>query len=116
MSLQQLHSNRTINPNRQVELWQQRIERILSDLFPPSESGASGLHEAMRYAALGGGKRIRPVLVYAAGQALELEEELLDRTAAAIEIIHAYSLIHDDLPAMDDDDLRRGRPSAPYRI
>jgi farnesyl diphosphate synthase len=65
----------------------------------------------MRYATLGGGKRIRPLLVYASGRAVGLDEAALDGAAAAIEIIHAYSLIHDDLPAMDDDDLRRGRPT-----
>jgi len=81
-------------------------QRLPQDDEPPAE-----LHRAMRYSALGGGKRIRPVLVYAAGQALGLEIERLDPLAMAIELIHAYSLIHDDLPAMDDDDLRRGRPT-----
>lgn len=111
MSLLQLHSNSPIEPQRQIEIWQQRIEQVLADLIPSEDCGAPGLHQAMRYAALGGGKRIRPVLVYAAGQALNLDEDMLDSTAAAIEIIHAYSLIHDDLPAMDDDDMRRGRAS-----
>jgi farnesyl diphosphate synthase len=69
------------------------------------------LHDAMRYAVLGGGKRVRPVLVYATGETLGLSLERLDGAACAIEFIHAYSLIHDDLPAMDDDDLRRGRPT-----
>ena len=69
------------------------------------------LHRAMRYASLAGGKRFRPVLVYSTGKALGLSSDELDPIAAAIEIIHAYSLIHDDLPAMDDDDLRRGRPT-----
>lgn len=69
------------------------------------------LHDAMRYSALAGGKRFRPVLIYASGQALGLAMEELDPLACAIELIHAYSLIHDDLPAMDDDDLRRGRPT-----
>jgi farnesyl diphosphate synthase len=69
------------------------------------------LHEAMRYAVLGGGKRIRPTLVYASGQAVGSDWEQLDGPACAVEFIHAYSLVHDDLPAMDDDDLRRGRPS-----
>ena len=67
--------------------------------------------EGFNYAVLSGGKRIRPVLVYAAGQALGLERERLDGPACAVELIHAYSLVHDDLPAMDDDDLRRGRPT-----
>src|SRR5438045_1216461 len=65
----------------------------------------------MRYAVLGGGKRLRPVLVYATGQALAAPLAALDASATAVEIIHAYSLVHDDLPAMDDDDLRRGRPT-----
>ena len=65
----------------------------------------------MRYAVLGPGKRVRPVLVYATGQALDTPLEELDASAVAVELIHAYSLIHDDLPAMDDDDLRRGRPT-----
>src|SRR5574337_253936 len=65
----------------------------------------------MRYSVLGGGKRMRPLLVYATGEVLGVAREQLDGPAAAVEIIHAYSLIHDDLPAMDDDDLRRGRPT-----
>jgi geranylgeranyl diphosphate synthase type II len=72
---------------------------------------ATPLAEAMRYAVLGGGKRLRPLLVYAAGQAFGVVPERLDPAAVAIELIHAYSLVHDDLPAMDDDDLRRGRPT-----
>jgi farnesyl diphosphate synthase len=111
MSLLQPFSNSPIEPRLRIEDWRQRIELILSDLLPQEARGVENLHRAMRYAALDGGKRIRPVLVYAAGEALNLEENRLDRVAAAIEIIHAYSLIHDDLPAMDDDDLRRGRPS-----
>jgi farnesyl diphosphate synthase len=77
-----------------------------SEVQPPQE-----LHRAMRYAVLGGGKRLRPVLVYATGRALGAPLERLDAAAAAVEIIHAYSLVHDDLPAMDDDSLRRGRPT-----
>jgi len=78
----------------------------------PAESQRPGiLHRAMRYSALAGGKRIRPVLAYATGKTLGLSAERLDPIAVAIECIHAYSLIHDDLPAMDDDDLRRGRPT-----
>jgi len=69
------------------------------------------LHEAMRYAVLGAGKRVRPVLVYATGRALGASPDALDDPACAVELIHAYSLVHDDLPAMDDDDLRRGRPT-----
>ena len=74
------------------------------------------LHSAMRYAALGGGKRVRPILVYAAGHALGAKPDCLDGAACAVELIHAYSLVHDDLPAMDDDDLRRGQPTVHIRF
>ena len=94
-----------------VSSWQERFDRILEQHLPPEDREPGMLHRAMRYSALSGGKRFRPVLVYATGHALGLPEESLDPVAAAIEIIHAYSLIHDDLPAMDDDDLRRGRPT-----
>ncbi|PWQ98784.1 polyprenyl synthetase family protein [Leucothrix arctica] len=89
-----------------------RLEQVLSEALPLQEIGTSKLHEAMRYSALAGGKRIRPSLVYASGQALNIPIQALDRIAVAIECIHAYSLVHDDLPAMDDDDLRRGLPTA----
>ncbi len=99
------------------EEYQHRIERILettlvssSTFFSPSLS-LSHLNEAMRYSALGGGKRVRPLLVYATGEALNVDVALLDLPAAAIEYIHAYSLVHDDLPSMDDDALRRGKPT-----
>jgi geranylgeranyl diphosphate synthase, type II len=88
-----------------------RIERVLDRWLPPAEKTPQRLHSAMRYAVLGGGKRLRPLLIYATGEALGLPPERLDGPAAAVEIIHAYSLIHDDLPAMDDDALRRGRPT-----
>ena len=89
-----------------------RIESVLDHHLPAAQVAPSRLHEAMRYSALGGGKRIRPILVYAAGEALRVPVEMLDAPAAAIELMHAFSLIHDDLPAMDNDDLRRGRPTA----
>jgi len=89
-----------------------RIESVLDHHLPPAEVAPRRLHEAMRYSALGGGKRIRPILVYATGEALGVPLEVLDAPAAAIELMHAFSLIHDDLPAMDNDDLRRGRPTA----
>ena len=92
--------------------WQERLDRALEQQLPGEELEPTLLHRAMRYSALAGGKRFRPVLVYATGRALGLPEADLDPVAAAIEIIHAYSLIHDDLPAMDDDDLRRGRPTS----
>jgi farnesyl diphosphate synthase len=90
---------------------QERLERSLDAWLPPASTHPAALHEAMRYTVMGGGKRIRPVLVYAGGQAVGASSKSLDRPACAIELIHAYSLIHDDLPAMDDDDLRRGKPS-----
>jgi len=90
---------------------QARVEQALDRHLPPGATIPCDLHEAMRYAALGDGKRVRPVLVYAAGQAVGVPPERLDGPATAVELIHAYSLIHDDLPAMDDDDLRRGRPT-----
>ena len=89
-----------------------RIETVLDHYLPAASVAPRRLHEAMRYSALGGGKRIRPILVYAAGEALQIPLEVLDAPAAAIELMHAFSLIHDDLPAMDNDDLRRGRPTA----
>jgi len=98
-------------PSATITRWQERIEKILDQHLPPGENEPVRLHEAMRYASLNGGKRFRPILVYSAGSALGLPETMLDPVAAAIELIHAYSLIHDDLPAMDDDELRRGRPT-----
>ena len=91
--------------------YQERVEAALEARLPSAATLPSRLHEAMRYATLGGGKRIRPVLVYAAGEMLGAAPESLDAAAAAVEMIHAYSLAHDDLPAMDNDDLRRGQPS-----
>ena len=94
-----------------VSAWQQRFDAVLENQLPAEDQEPAMLHGAMRYSALAGGKRFRPVLVYATGRALGIDEEQLGPIAAAIEIIHAYSLIHDDLPAMDDDDLRRGLPT-----
>ncbi len=90
---------------------QQRVEQAIDRWIPALNRYPQNLHEAMRYAALSGGKRVRPLLVYATGMATRQPLERLDGVACAIELIHAYSLIHDDLPCMDDDDLRRGRPS-----
>jgi geranylgeranyl diphosphate synthase type II len=87
------------------------IERYLEALRFTSDPAIDGLHQAMRYSLLAGGKRIRPVLALATAEAIELERVSVMPLAAAIELIHTYTLIHDDLPAMDDDDLRRGRPS-----
>ena len=89
----------------------QRINTYLESALPAVDQTPRRLHEAMRYAVLSGGKRIRPLLVYATGECLQIAPAKLDPVAAAIELIHAFSLIHDDLPAMDDDDLRRGRPT-----
>ncbi len=86
-----------------------RLEWFLKHLLP--EDRALPLFEAMRYVVLNGGKRIRPLLVYATGEALGASTALLDAPAAALELIHCYSLVHDDLPAMDNDDLRRGKPT-----
>lgn len=97
--------------NQLVADWRDRVETVLERRLPPESSEPVSLHRAMRYASLDGGKRFRPVLVYSAGRALGVPESTLDPVAAAVELIHAYSLIHDDLPAMDDDDLRRGRPT-----
>jgi geranylgeranyl diphosphate synthase, type II len=91
--------------------WRDRIEQQLSRRLTLADPGTQRLGEAMRYSTLGGGKRLRPVLVYATGEALGAAPELLDDAAVAVELIHVYSLVHDDLPAMDDDDLRRGRPT-----
>jgi geranylgeranyl pyrophosphate synthase len=88
-----------------------RVQATLDALLPAPQIEPARLHEAMRYSVMNGGKRIRPLLCYAAGEALGVSPALLDRPAAAVELIHAYSLIHDDLPAMDDDELRRGRPT-----
>jgi len=88
-----------------------RTESALEALLDSDQTTPNRLHEAMRYAAQGGGKRIRPLLVYAAGSLGDATAEALDVAAVAIECIHAYSLVHDDLPCMDDDDLRRGRPT-----
>lgn len=93
------------------------IEHVLDACLPPALSGLGPgmapdrLHEAMRYAVLGGGKRVRPLLVYAAGELVDAPVAVLDGAACAVELIHAYSLVHDDMPAMDNDDMRRGRPT-----
>ena len=92
--------------------WAARTEATLEQALPSPDQAPERLHAAMRHAVLGGGKRMRPLLVYAAGAVSGAPEALLDAPAAAVELIHAYSLVHDDLPAMDDDDLRRGRPTS----
>jgi farnesyl diphosphate synthase len=87
------------------------IEDTLATLLPAASEPPARLHEAMRYAVLDGGKRVRPLLVYAAGELHDANRDALARAAAAVEMIHAYSLVHDDMPCMDDDALRRGKPT-----
>jgi farnesyl diphosphate synthase len=88
-----------------------RAEQALDRSLPAAEQSPADLHRAMRYAVLGGGKRLRPLLVYATAHAFGCHGRELDAAACAVELIHAYSLVHDDLPAMDNDALRRGRPT-----
>ena len=88
-----------------------RMEAVIAGLLPTARVAPARLHDAMRYASLGGGKRVRPMLVFGAGLVTGAESGRLEVVAAAIELIHAYSLVHDDLPCMDDDTLRRGKPT-----
>lgn len=94
-----------------IKSYQSQVDKALEYWLPDEKIQPVHLHTAMRYSVLGDGKRIRPVLAYATGQALGIPLASLDGPGCAVELIHAYSLIHDDLPAMDDDDLRRGRPT-----
>jgi geranylgeranyl pyrophosphate synthase len=95
----------------QLEVWRLRMERALAARLPEPSMVPARLHEAMRYSVLGGGKRIRPALLFATARTLGLSEDSVEAAACAIELVHVYSLVHDDLPAMDNDDLRRGRPT-----
>lgn len=90
---------------------QQRTEQALDKALPLANIAPNKLHEAMRYATLGGGKRVRALLAHAAGEFCGADTVKIDQSAIAVEMIHAYSLVHDDMPCMDDDDLRRGKPS-----
>ncbi|WIM05527.1 MAG: polyprenyl synthetase family protein [Candidatus Nitricoxidivorans perseverans] len=90
---------------------QARTESALQRWLPPTSAAPARLHEAMRYAVLGGGKRVRPLLAHAAGEIFGADADILDAPACAVELIHAYSLVHDDLPCMDNDVLRRGKPT-----
>ncbi len=103
------------HPNPEFQRWtaavQAEVEAALARELPAADRAPARLHEAMRYAVLGGGKRVRPLLVYAAGEAAGAARERLAAAACAVEFIHAYSLVHDDLPCMDNDVLRRGRPT-----
>jgi geranylgeranyl pyrophosphate synthase len=94
-----------------LETYAGRVEQALDHYLPSPNIEPTQLHAAMRYATLGGGKRIRAALVYATGEALGADTDDLDAAASAVELIHAFSLVHDDLPSMDNDDLRRGRPT-----
>lgn len=98
-------------PEPEFARWRQRVQAQLEATLPDAAGRPGHLHAAMRHAVLGGGKRLRPLLVYAAGAATGAAEPLLDAPATAVELIHAFSLVHDDLPAMDDDALRRGQPT-----
>ena len=104
-----------MNPAPDFAAWsrdvQGRMETALSALLPSAAIAPSRLHDAMRYAVLGGGKRVRPMLAFAAGEAVGAAPERVLTAACAVELIHVYSLTHDDLPCMDDDDLRRGKPT-----
>jgi len=112
-----------MHPDLAFPVWseerQRRIEDVLERALPAAAmsparheaASRSQLHEAMRYAALGGGKRVRPLLAYAAGEFADADPAKVDASAAAVELIHAYSLVHDDLPCMDNDTLRRGKPT-----
>ena len=104
-----------MNPDLAWAVWsgerQRRIEGVLEGVLPPESALPVALHRAMRYAVLGGGKRMRPLLAYAAGELTGADTAVVDGVAAAVELVHAYSLVHDDLPCMDDDALRRGKPT-----
>ena len=96
---------------QRISYYTERVAKKLDSVLPAADENPGRLHEAMRYAIFNGGKRVRPLLTYATGECLGVADNLLDSPAAAIELMHAFSLVHDDLPAMDDDDLRRGKPT-----
>ncbi len=97
--------------NNRFDAWRQGVEKTLIQSIPAATTHPEQLHKAIHYTLFNGGKRIRPILVYATGELFGIETGTLDPAAAAVELIHTYSLVHDDLPAMDDDDLRRGKPT-----
>ncbi len=105
-----------MNIERQLEFWRERADTALLEFLPPEDLNHTSLQAAMRYSALIGGKRVRPVLTYGTGSALGADASTLDVPAVAVEMVHAYSLVHDDLPAMDDDELRRGNPTCHIRF
>ena len=97
--------------NKRMEGYTDKVNNYLEDILPIATIPPVKLHKAMHYAVMNGGKRVRPLLVYASGEALQIGTEELTPAAAAIELLHCFSLVHDDLPSMDDDNLRRGQPS-----
>ncbi|NOT14602.1 MAG: polyprenyl synthetase family protein [Methylotenera sp.] len=103
--------NYTLDFTQWVAVQQQRIEQVLDSTLPSASNCPEALHSAMRYSALAGGKRVRALLCYATAELCGTEIQVADAAASAVELIHAYSLVHDDMPCMDDDDLRRGKPS-----
>ena len=107
---------RTDAISQYLERWTPLVEARLDALLPPASADPPAIHEAMRYSVLAGGKRLRPALVLLGARAAGGEEASVLGVACAVEFIHTYSLIHDDLPAMDDDDFRRGRPSCHKRF
>lgn len=111
MSVKSANSSETPPFPQRLKLYQDRVDAALLRHLPPVSGSATQLPSAMRYAVTNGGKRVRPILAYATGTALGIPLERVDVPACALEMMHAYSLVHDDLPAMDDDDLRRGKPT-----
>ncbi len=103
--------NETETVESRILAWRKRADETLASWLPEEKTLPEKLHQAMRYSVFNGGKRIRPILTYAAGHAVGVSDARLDAAGCAVELIHAYSLVHDDLPAMDDDDLRRGKPT-----
>jgi len=97
--------------SERLVFYQDRVDRVLLEQLPSDDNYKTQLQRAMRYSVTVGGKRVRPILAYATGKALSIPLERIDVPACALEMMHAYSLVHDDLPAMDDDDLRRGKPT-----
>jgi len=116
-SAPELRTGRRVEPAKhaafaaQLESWRLRMERALAERLPNADAEPTRLHEAIRYSVLGGGKRVRPILLFSTARTVGLTEDQVEAAACAIELVHVYSLVHDDLPAMDDDDLRRGRPT-----
>lgn len=106
-----IHSYSTDDLKQLMQGYRLRVDDALEQLIADTPDIANELHQAMHYSTFNGGKRVRPLLVYLTGQALNIPVEHLDAPACAVELIHCYSLVHDDMPEMDDDDLRRGKPT-----